>query len=198
MSTEVMRQSLLAGVPAKFGAGSLFLIVDATDAISVVASTIGNSNKNRVFNNVPAGFKFKADSPDDGFDVLTVTSATDQDVSIAVGNDDVDFTGSVSVAGTVKVKPVPASTLIDNAPVVCANGAQTTVADVNDGRARIGISFQSDAAIGAGTVFFRAKGGANNLQEVQAGLVYTFEGTYGIDVYNNSGADLTAMICEES
>ncbi|MGH9483753.1 MAG: hypothetical protein ACRD1F_01745 [Terriglobales bacterium] len=197
MSTEVLTQALNAGVPVQFGAGTMFLLTAASAAVSISAQSVGNSNKNRKFTNVTAGFKFKADSPSDGFDTLTVLSASNQNISIAVGDDDIDFANAVTVGNVVSVVQAPAGTLIDNPAVAVPNAAQTTVAPVNAVRKSITVSFVSNAAIGAATVFVRARGGANNLQEVQAGLTYKFTATYGIDIRNDSGGALSALICEE-
>lgn len=197
MSTAILTQAVGPAAPATFGAGSMFAIQSATGPVTVVATTLGSSNKNRVFTNVPGGFKFTADRPEDGFDFLTVTSASNQNITIAVGDDDVTFSNAVTVTGAVATQEVPAGTIVDNANVAVPNAAQTQVAPVNASRRSITVSFVSNAAIAPATVYIRAHGGANNLMEVQAGLTYKFANTAAIDIRNDSGGALTALICEE-
>ena len=198
MSTEVLSQTLGAGGKGIFGSGSQFLIVQAANPITVVAKSIGNSNKNRVFSNVPAGFKFTADDPLDGFDTLEVTSASAQTVILAVGTDDVSYSNNVTISGTATTSELPASTLADNAPVACANAAATQVVPANGARRRVTLTVDPTSAMAVGTAFFRVHGGAQNLMPAQPGLSYPFAGTYGVDLRNDSGAAVTVYIVEES
>ena len=195
MSTEVLSQTLGAGGVATFGSGTQFLIVQAANTITVTARSIGSSNKNRVFTNVPAGFKFTADDPTDGFDVLIVQSASAQTVTLAVGTDDVSYSNNVTISGTATTSELPASALADNAPVACATGAQTAVVPANGSRRRGSLAV--DPAAG-GVGYARAHGGGNTLVPMQPGLTYPFIGTYGVDVRNDTGAAVTIYIGEES
>jgi hypothetical protein len=195
MSTEILSQTVGAGGKATFGAGSVFVLGSIAGPVSVVARKLGSSNKNRTFANVPAGFKFTADSPDDGFDLLEVTSPSAQTISIAVGTDDVEFSNAVTVTGNVSTQDLPASTLADTAPKACGNGAQTAVVPVNGARRRVLLTVDPAAT---GNVFFRAAGGANNVVIGQPGMSYSFNGTYGIDCRNDTGAAVNIYIAEES
>ena len=196
MSTEILTQALGAGGSATFGAGSVFLLTAAPGGpVSIIARSIGNSNKNRTFTNVPAGFKFTADSPDDGFDTLIVTSASAQTIQIAVGTDDVDFSQSVTVANTVNTEELPTGALTDQAPVSAVNAAQTHIVPANAARRMVTLSVDPGAAA---PVFFRSVNGANNLLVGQPGMSYTFRGTYGVDVRNDTGAAVNIYIAEES
>lgn len=196
MTTEVISQVLSAGVQATFGQGRVWYLKTLTGPVSIVAEKKGTGASIRRFTNVGAGFKFTAPEGA-GWDYLRVTSATTQTIEIVVGDDDIEVANAVSITGTASVQIAPASTLVDTAQVSCANAALTQVVPVNASRRRVGLSFSSAAAIAAGTVFFRAAGGANNLIEAQPGLVYTFEGTYAISVRNDSGAAVGCSICEE-
>lgn len=198
MSTEVLTQVLQAGVKATFGSGTAFLVQSLTNTVTITARQIGNSNKNRVFSNVPAGFKFTADSADDGFSTLEVVSAGGDTIIIAVGNDDVTFANTVNIANIPSVQDNPAAAVTDAPNVALPNAQQTAVFAGNLSRRRIKVSFASNAAIPPATVFFRKTVGANNLMEVQPGEVYPFDGRYGIDVRNDSGGALSAMIFEET
>lgn len=195
MSTEVLQQALQAGVKATFGSGTQFVIVAATGPLSIVARQIGNSNKNRTFSGVPAGFKFTSDSPDDGFDTLEVTSTINQTVQMSIGNDDVAYSNSVTVANTVVTQENPTGTITDTPAVACATGAATAVVPVNTGRRRVTLSIDPTAA---GVVYARAHGGANNLLPMQPGMTYEFAGTYAVDVRNDSGAAVNVYVFEES
>jgi hypothetical protein len=195
MSTEVLSQTLGAGGKAIFGSGTQFLIVQAAFAVTVVAKSIGNSNKNRVFSNVPAGFKFTADDPTDGFDTLEVTSASAQTVIFSVGTDDVSYSNNVTVSGSVQTSELPASALSNAAPVSAANAAQTAIVPVNGARRRVTLTVDP---LAAGIVFARNTGGTQNVMPMQPGLSYPFVGTYGVDVRNDTGAAVTIYIAEES
>lgn len=193
MSTEVLTQTLTAGQKAIFGAGTIFLITQATGPVSIVARSLGNSNKNRVFANVPAGMKFTADTPDDGFDLLEVTSASNQTITIAVGNDDVEFSNSVTVTGGVLTQETPKQAVADTASKLTALGQHTLFA-ANGARRAITIS--SDP-LNQETIFFRTTGGANDIGFVQPGQSVEFDGVYGIDYRAPAGGG-TLYILEES
>ena len=198
MSTEVLTQTIGAGATVQFGAGTQFLVVSATGPISIKAVTLGSSNKNRVFSGIPAGFKFTSDSPDDGFDLLYVTSASAQNVTLAVGTDDVTYSNSVTVSGNVSTEELAAAALTDAAPVPCPSGALTAVVPVNASRRRLLLTIDPASGAAVGTLFWRAAGGLNNLTPAQPGMSYPFNGTYGVSLENTSGASVTVYIQEES
>jgi hypothetical protein len=197
MSTEVLTQALTAGVTAKFGAGTMFLVIAAPSAnLNIVARQIGNSNKNRTFTGAPAGFKFTADGPADGFDTLEVTSSSNQTVQIAVGNDDVSYSNSVTVANTVTTQSNPAGTLSDISPVVTAAATQAAIVAANSSRRRVTI-FSDPRNVGDTFIKIRKTTGTKDIALLIPGTYLTFEGTYGID-YNAVGGGDTIYICEES
>lgn len=193
MSTEVLTQSLSAGVKATFGSGSMFVITTATFPVNIVARSIGSSSKNRTFTNVPAGFKFTADDPSDGFDTLEITSANAQVFSIAVGTDDVEFSNAVTVTGGVLTTEVPASTLTDNAPVL-TTASVTALFPVNAARRRMTIF--ADPA-NAGTVYLRVHGAARRHGFVQPGMTLEMDGTYAVD-YDDAVGGNNLYLFEES
>lgn len=198
MSTEVLTQSIGAGATVQFGSGTQFLVVAAAGPISIKAVTLGSSNKNRVFTGIPAGFKFTSDSPDDGFDLLYVTSASAQNVTLAVGTDDVTYSNSVTVSGNVSTEELACSALTDAAPVACLTGALTAVVPVNTSRRRLLLTIDPTSAAAPGTLFWRAAAGANNLTPAQPGMSYPFNGTYAVSLENTSGATVNVYIQEES
>jgi hypothetical protein len=193
MSTEVLSQNLTAGQKAMFGAGTQFVIVSATTAVTIIARTLGSSNKNRTFTGVPAGFKFTSDTPDDGFDLLEVTSPVNQAFSISVGNDDVEFSNAVTVTGGVTTQEAPKTSVADQAPVVTIAGQHALFAG-NGGRRAITIS--ADPA-NPNTVYFRTAAGGNDLAFVQPGQSVEFDGTYAIDYRDPTGGN-TLYRFEES
>jgi len=197
MSTEVLTQTLTAGQKAVFGAGTMFLVIAApVGSLNITAFQIGNSNKNRVFTGVPAGFKFTADDPLDGFDKLEVVSASGQTIQLAVGNDDVSYSNSVTVANTVITQDAPAGTLVDQtSPVACPNSAATAVVPANLSRRRVTLTLDPAATA---VVYARAHSGTNNLFPLQPGSPAEFKGTYAIDVQNNTGGSVNVYVAEET
>lgn len=194
MSTETLTQQLVANQPASFGAGTQFLIVTATAALTVVALQQGNSNSRRVFTGVLPGFRFKAPAGD-GFDTLQITSATGQTITIAVGDDDVSYSSGVTIENTPSIVELPAVGLTDTAPVSVASGATTNIVPANTTRRRVTLT--PDPAAG-GTVYARVKGGANDLVPLAPGQSYEFKGTYGLDVRNPTAAAVNVYVAEET
>lgn len=196
MTTEVISQTLTAGQQATFGQGRVWYLKTLTGPVSIVAEKKGTGANVRRFTNVGAGFKFTA-PVGEGWDYLRVTSASTQAIEIVIGDDDIEVANAVSITGTAAVQIAPASALTNAAPVACANAAQTAVVAVNATRRRVGLSILSTVATAA-AVFVRSAGGTQNLCELQPGILYTFEGTYGLDVRNDSGASVNVMVLEES
>ncbi len=114
--------------------------------------------------------------------------------------DQTDFRQTLAtISGTVQVQSAPSVTLADTAGVSAVNAALTAIVPVNLTRRRVTLSIPSNAPGWApNTVFFRAAGSVNNLQEVQPGITYVFEGTYAISVRNDCGTNVFVMIAEES
>lgn len=194
MSTETLSQAIGAGNTVQFGSGTQFLVQAASAPISIIAQTIGDSSKTRKFTNVPAGFKFTAANDSEGFDLLQVTSATAQTVTLAVGTDDITFSNQVTVAGNVTTQDLPASTMTNTAPMVTAAATAALVA-ANPARRRISIS--SDPGNVANTVvYIRAQGG-NRIGFVVPGTSEEFVGTYALD-YEAAAAGDSLYIAEES
>lgn len=131
MTTEVLQQALVANTPATFGQGRFFYLKTTTAPVTVTCSDNGSSAKRRRFVNVSAGTKFSAE-PGDGWDYLTVLSASAQATfEIVIGDDDVDMPNTVSVAGTVAVNGTPsvitpvAKTALAGAAVAYLGGGTT-------------------------------------------------------------------------
>lgn len=194
MSTENLTQAVAAGATVVFGAGTQFVVSQASAAIDIKAVKIGDSSKNVSFKNVPAGFKFTAADDSPGFDLLQVTSATAQNVTLAVGTDDVSFSNAVTVTGNVLVQDSPASAMASTAPKVTAAATAALVAQ-NVSRRRITIS--SDPSNVANTVIYIRAQGGNRIGFVVPGTSQQFVGTYALD-YEAAAAGDTLYIAEES
>lgn len=195
MSTETLTQAIAAGGTVIFGSGSQFLVMGATGPITIVAQTLGSSSSNRKFTNVTEGFRFKAKGAKDAFTTLTVTSTTAQDITIAVGDDDVEFSSAVSITNIPQVQDEPAAALTDTAPVPVAAGAQDHVIAQNLGRRRVTLTADPAAA---GVVYVRAYGGANDLVPLSPGESYEFRGAYGLDVRNPQASAVNVYVAEET
>jgi hypothetical protein len=193
MSTEVLTQTLTAGVKATFGSGLVFLIASATAPVNIVATQIGNSNKTRRFTGVPAGFKFTADDAGDGFSTLEVTSSVGQVFTIAVGDDDISFSNAVTVSGNVSTQDLPASAITGATKVTVVTAGAALVA-ANLARRRVTIF--SDPANAGAVVYVRVSGGAR-LGFLTPGQVLQFNGTYALD-YEDATAGDNLYIAEES
>ena len=194
MTTEVIAQALQAGVQATFGQGRIWYLKAASAPLTIIAERQRTGANPRRFINVAAGFKFTAE-PDDGWTYLRVLSAVNQNIEIIIGDDDVEVANAVTVSGGVTVQAIPASAVSDIAPVVRLNATQGALFAVNASRRRITVSADSN---NAGSCYARVAGGANNIAELQPGVSQQFEATYALDVRNDTGANATFYIFEES
>jgi hypothetical protein len=193
MSTDVLNQTLFAGVKATFGRGRQFLITQLTGTVNAVAKQIGSSSRQWPLNGIGAGFKFTTGDPDLYFDTLEITSAGGDVIQIALGDDDVDFANAVTVGNTVTMKDLPAGALTDRTGVVTAAGSHALFA-ANLSRRRITVS--ADPA-SPETTYLKATGGSFSLAFVQPGQSVEFKGTYGLDYVGTAGG-ATLYLCEET
>jgi len=197
MSARNYLQTLGAGDKVRFPAGRYFFIRTAASALDI--TTEGNPGAPVQLLGIGAGTKFGPLPDGQGWKQLLISSAAAQNIEIIISDDGLfDVANAVTVNGSPTVQSLPAGALADTAPVAVPNAAQTPIVPANLSRRRVGISFASSAAIGPGTVFFRKTAGGQNLMEAQAGVLYTFEATYGVDVRNDSGGALSALVFEES
>lgn len=183
------------GAAVRLPGGRFFMLRTASAAVNI--SLEGNAAAPVSFVAAPAGIMYGPIESPWRFLVLESTAA--QTIEIFISDEaEVKLSQQVSVSGSVVTQEQPASSLADTANVAVPNAALTAIVAANLSRKRVTISFASNAAIGAATVFFRTAGGANNLMEVQPGVLYEFCGTYAISVRNDSGGALSAMVFEES
>ena len=184
-------------LPLERGPGNFLLFQLSSASVNV---TLLGEGVREVFAGIVGGLYVKRVKP---WKNLRIEGAVGTQVNYFIGNENVDRDETdirlqtTLIAGITATADAPAATLNDTPTVAVPNTALTPVVPANLSRRRVGISFVSNAAIGAGTVFFRKAGGVNNLLEVQAGVQYNFSGTYGVSVRNDSGGALTAMVAEE-
>lgn len=193
MSTETLTQTIGAGATIEFGGGTNFLILASTSAVNIVAVKLGSANSRIVLNGALQGFSFQS-AEGESFDLLQVTSAAAQNVTFVVGNDDVSYPSTVNIAGTVNTAALPAAAVTDTPPVVTVGSVQTALFPQNVSRRRI--TAQADPG-NAGTVFFRAHGGANNIGFIVAGQSWEFDATYAVDYFDTVANDKIYLL-EES
>lgn len=118
-------------------------------------------------------------------------------LDIGGGNDGssesvVSSSNPLPITGNLVVTPT--STLNDNAIVACASGSATAVVSTNTSRRSVTLTMDPSAT---GYVYARKHGGSNNLLPMSPGTAYVFPGTYGIDVYNNTGSSVNIYILEQ-
>ena len=192
MTTEVISQSLSAGVQATFGAGRIFYVKSAESALTIVAENNGSSALVRKFVNVTAGFKFRAEI-NQGWQLLRITSASAQAIEIVIGDDDVEFSNAVSIVGTSNVIIVPSSAITDTADATLASAAQVTIAS-NTSRKRLTVGVLSSSAA---SVRVSASGGASRGFEIQPGQFFPFETTAALVIRNPDSTNSATYYIEE-
>jgi len=182
MTTEVISQQLTAGVQSTFGQGRIWYFKTGSGPLTVIAERIGTGASIERFINVSPGFKFTA--PDgQAWTYLRVTSATTQSIELIIGDNDVEVSNAVTIAGVASVSD--SANAVTNMDVIPgAGGAQVLLAS-NQNRRRAIIGVQNVAGAVA-QVTFKAAGNnygtrtmfvaANGFQEI------TFNAKYGISV----------------
>ena len=127
MSSEVLTQAVGPAAPAAFGQGRIFNLLSAPGGPVTITcdnrNTKGGQTALRRFVNVPAGTKFVAPLGSE-WTYLRLTSASNQLISIFVGDEDLQFNNAVTVTGTASVSLNPSSTI--NAPAASVLAGSTT------------------------------------------------------------------------
>lgn len=100
-----------------------------------------------------------------------------------------------AIAGSVSVIDAPTVAISDTAPVTVPDSVQTAVVPVSLTRRKVTLTVDTNTA---GVVYLRSAGGANNLAEIQPGIMYPFATRAGIDAYQETGGDAIIYIFEES
>lgn len=126
MTSEVLTQSILAGVKATFGRGRIFNLLQATTPLTITLegkSGSGGQTNIRKFVNIPAGSKFTAPRGEE-WTFLRVDSTVNQAITLFVGDDDMQFNNAVTVTGVAVVAITPSSSI--NSPVASVLAGTTT------------------------------------------------------------------------
>ena len=184
-------------LPIERGSGSFLLFQLSTALVTI---TLLYDGVKEIFSNVNGGIYIRRVKP---WKNLRIDGAIGTSCTYFVGaqvndRDETDVRlQTTTIAGVTATADQPAAALNDNPTVAVAATGITPVFPANLARRRVGVQFPSNSAIPANSVFLRVHGGANNLIEVAAGVIYNFSGTYGVDCNNTTAAGLTALISEE-
>jgi hypothetical protein len=200
VSSEVLTQAVGPAAPAAFGQGRIFNLLSAPGGPVTITcdrrSIKGGQTQPRVFKNVPAGTKFIG-APGDEWTYLRLTSASVQQITIFIGDEDLQFNNAVTVTGTASVSINPSATITATvAPTVVATGTASTVA-ANPARRRVTITA---AALNTGNLYVQSVGAAiaNGGIPVSPGTFEEFDTLSAFDVRNDTGGNQSYSAFEES
>jgi hypothetical protein len=194
MSVERRSEVIPASGRVEVGRGNLFILYSATAAVNLRLEARGTSEG---FDNITGGVRVQRIQP---WDFAIIIGAAGTTVVYIVGHENINedladvFLQVATIAGTVAVATSPASTITDSADVNAADAAQSLLFAANLLRRRITVHVDS---ANLGSAYFRTIGGANNIGEAQPGVTYSFEGTYGLDIRNDTGGVANFYIFEE-
>lgn len=152
-----------------------------------VRSQKGGQTQPRVFKNVPPGTKFTA-AHGESWTYLRIDSAVAQNVTIFIGDEDLQFNNAVTVTGLAQVAVFPSSTITDTAPINPTAAGQHALVAANPARRRVTI-YSDPANAGDATIFIRKTGGANDIGFIVPGTFEEFDTTAGLDYRAPIGGD---------
>lgn len=181
-------------LPLERGPGNFLLFQSSAVNVTV---TLMYDGVREVFANVNGGIYVRRVKP---WSNLRIDGVVGTVVTYFIGTenvdrDETDIRQQVAVlAGVSATAEQPATNFLPSAPVVCPSGAQTIVVAQNLARRRVTLSVDPTG----GVVFARTTAGVNNAMVLQPGMVYQFNGTYGLSVRNDSGIVTTVYVVEES
>jgi hypothetical protein len=194
MSVQNYVQQFAAGQTSKFPGGRAFYIRQASSPVNIV--TYGKPASPVNLTGIAAGSKLGPVPVDLRWDYLEVTSPAAQTVEVVISDEgEFEEAGVVTIAGTVTVTQLPASSMTDLPPVSVPSGVLTALIAANTSRKRVTVCVPSTP--GLSSVFLRSAGGANNLLEVQAGTFVSLTNTAAISAFQSSGAAVDVLILEE-
>jgi hypothetical protein len=198
MTSEVLTQSVLAGVPATWGRGRIFNVLQASSPVSIVLetkSTKGGQTNVRKFTSIPAGSKFTLKATDEDWTFLRLTSTVNQSVTLFVGDDDMTFSNAVTVTGVAVVSINPSSTVTDQAGIAASVTGQHTLVAANATRKRVTVySDPTNTAV----VYIRTAAGVNDIAFIQPGTYEEFDTLVGLDYRDPSAGGQKLYLFEES
>ena len=195
MTTEVLAQSLLAGVQATFGAGRIWYLKSASAPVTITCEQYRSGASVRKFINVAAGFKFKAD-PDDGWVYLRMLSALAQNIEIIIGDDDVEVANAVTVSGGVFTNETPSSAFATTVAETALGAASSANIAANLSRRRITVNASST---NTASLWIRDQAAITNGGiELQPGLFVELKTTAAFRIRNNSAGAQSYSLTEET
>lgn len=173
--------------------GRFFMIKSASAALDIVARR--RDGQPTEFQNVGAGLKFNALETQRWYQ-LDVSSSVAQVVEIVISDEaQVDFSNTVSVAGTAQTEEMPSQAISTPAGGTLATGTQANIA-ANPARRRITISNWSQSG---GSIYVRDQAGTSDAGiEIQPGMGFTLHTVAALRIVNNSGASASYTILEET
>jgi hypothetical protein len=200
VSSEVLQFSPGPGATAVGGQGRIWNLLSAPGGpVTITADTRsihGGQSPQRVFKSIPPGSKFTA-AAGERWTYLRIDSVVLQTITIFIGDEDLQFNNAVTVTGLATVAVFPSSVITPTgAPVTFATASASTIA-ANPARRRITIC---PALANSGTLYAQSVGAAqaNAGIPLQAGTFTEFDTTAAIDVRNDTGANQTYSVFEES
>ncbi len=195
MSIERIARTIPPVGELRTGGNNFALFITSNAAVTLRAERTGMAE---VFAGITGGLLLKRLAP---WDDLRLIGAAGTSVEILVGTEIVDKDETdirlqiATIAGVASVAVNPTVAVTDRAPVAAANAAQSTLFAANGLRRKLRVFVDEN---NAGTCYARTVGGANNIGNLQPGSVYTFDGIYGLDVRNDTGAIANFYIFEEA
>ena len=195
MSVERRQDTIPATGRVEAMRGNVVLLLTSTVAINMRLQIDGKTEN---FDGVTGGIYIKRVKP---FETLSFTGAAGGVITYFIGSEDVDTDETdirlqvASLTGVSLTQESPAADVVDRAQTTCFTGT-TTLFAANLARRRISV-ITFDYVGGLGNVTFKRIGGANLLLPVQTGVLYQFDGTYGLAVVNSLAGSQTFFIFEE-
>jgi hypothetical protein len=196
VSSEVLTFSPGPGATAVGGQGRIFNLLSAPGGpVTIVCDTrsqAGGQSPQRVFKNIPAGSKFVA-APGERWTYMRIDSAVLQNITIFIGDEDMQFNNAVSITGTATTTVQPSALLTDTVDTVQAFGTQTVI-PANPARRRITIGNRETSA---DTIRVSHSGGAGRGIVIQPGTFTEFDTTDTLTVRNDNAAGNATWYAEE-
>lgn len=197
-SIERVSRTIPASGAIENGRGNVLLLIAATGTVNV---RLENGGAAEGVSGVNGGVRIERVRPWDNARILGTPGVT---VEYWIGSQEVErdlidvFTQIAVIAGVAAVAIAPAVSVVDNAPVVVPNATlNATLFAANLLRKRIRVFADEN---NPDTCYARLPGGTgNDLANLQPGSVYTFEGTYALNIdHPASGGACTFYLFEEA
>lgn len=196
MSSEVLTFTVGPGQTAVAGQGRIWNLLSAPGGNVTIQcdtrSIQGGQSPQRIFKNVPPGTKFTA-AVGEKWTYARIDSPVLQNITIFIGDEDLQFNNAVSITGTAVTTVQPSALLTDTVDTVQAFGTQTVIA-ANPARRRITIGNRETSAA---TVRVSHSGGAGRGIVIQAGTFTEFDTTDTLTVRNDNAAGSATWYAEE-